>query len=155
MEPLHQTSDNHEPVRVTDQEAAAMVELHARLNATRETGPTVRDVAEVLRISEAEALALFNQVRAEQSKAAQVPVASSAPAHVRSRDVRNLWRIVPIFLCVFAMMSVTFFLLSTLLSRSIAFVPPPAAMQTERAGSVNAPPAPQPAEPGMGSTIRK
>jgi len=91
--------------RVTEQEAQAMLELHARLTAHRDTGPTLTDVAEVLRIPESEAKALLERVRAEQSQAAQQQVIVTQEKTTRRSNFRLVTGILAAFLLMFVVVS--------------------------------------------------
>jgi|GEM_PF-2619931 len=87
--------------RVTEQEAQAMLELHARLSAHRDAGPTLTDVAEVLRIPESEAKALLERVRAEQNQAAQQQVVVTKEKTTRRTNFRLVTGILTAFILMF------------------------------------------------------
>lgn len=69
-------SQDPQSVRLTDREVMAMADLHRRMVDTRNVGPSLTDVAQMLGISEYEARALLAQVRkeAEPAQFAAVPV---------------------------------------------------------------------------------
>lgn len=72
--PFHQ---DPESVRLTDREVVAMADLHRRLMETKQAGPSLLDVAQMLGITEYEARALLAQVRKDSDLVAPPSVATS------------------------------------------------------------------------------
>jgi hypothetical protein len=71
-------------VRLTEQEASLIVALHAE-REQKDNATTLRDLAESLRISLAEAQNLLNEVRASSKPSGQVTVPAELGAHKKGR----------------------------------------------------------------------